>query len=130
MDPPQRSAVPVRNLQGELLTDNEAINRRWSEHFNQLLNRPSAVDPAAIEEIEIRPTCLDLDEPPTEEEVEKAISELQCGKAAGPDGIPPEVFKTGGATLVQKFTEILGVCWDDGHQPTTRSERCQNCTSI
>ena len=25
---PQRSAAPIRNLQGELLTDNEAINKR------------------------------------------------------------------------------------------------------
>ncbi|KAL8601070.1 hypothetical protein ACOMHN_040771 [Nucella lapillus] len=44
--PPQRSASPIRNLQGELLTDNEAINRRWSEHFEQLLNRPSSIDPS------------------------------------------------------------------------------------
>jgi hypothetical protein len=27
--------------------------------------------------------------------VERAIKELQCGKAAGPDSNPPKVFKTG-----------------------------------
>ena len=27
--PSQRSAAPIRNLQGELPTDNEAINKRW-----------------------------------------------------------------------------------------------------
>ena len=32
--PPQRSAAPNQNLQGELLTDNEAINRRWVERLN------------------------------------------------------------------------------------------------
>ena len=115
--PPQRSSAPVRNLQGELLTDNEAINKRWSEHFEQLLNRPSSVDPSAIEDIATRPLRLELDELPTQEEVVKAISELQCGKSAGPDGIPPEVFKAGGTSLIEKFTEFLGVCWDDGSLP-------------
>ena len=87
--PSQRSAAPIRNLQGELLTNNEAINKRWSEHFEQLLNRPSSIDPSVIEEIPERPLSTELDDLPTENEVEEAIKELQCGKAAGPDGIPP-----------------------------------------
>ena len=29
--PPQRSAALIRNPQGELITDNEAINKEWSE---------------------------------------------------------------------------------------------------
>ena len=115
--PPQRSAAPVRNSQGDILTDNEAINKRWAEHFEQLLNRSSSVEPTAIEEIVTRPPCEELDDLPTEEEVEKAISELQCGKSAGPDGIPPEVFKTGGTSLIQKFTEFLCLCWEDGSLP-------------
>ena len=115
--PPQKSAAPIRNLQGELLTDNEAINKRWSEHFEQLLNRPSSIDPSVIETIPARPLDLELDDPPTELEVEKAITELQCGKAAGPDGIPPEVFKEGGMALTQKLTEFMCMCWEDGCLP-------------
>ena len=49
--PPQRSAAPVRNSQGDILTDNEAINKRWAEHFEQLLNRSLSVEHTAIEEI-------------------------------------------------------------------------------
>ena len=113
----QRSAAPICNLQGELLTDNEAINKRWSEHFEQLLNRPSSIDPSVIEEIPERPLCTDLDDLPTENEVEEAIKELQCGKAAFPDGIPPEVFKTGGQLLVKKLTEFLCMCRKDGCLP-------------
>ena len=59
----------------------------------------------------------DLDDLPTENEVEEAIKELQCGKAAGPDGIPPEVFKSGGQLLVRKLTEFLCMCWEDGCLP-------------
>ncbi|XP_044182761.1 uncharacterized protein LOC122963391 [Acropora millepora] len=108
--PSQRSAAPIRNLQGELLTDNEAINKRWSEHFEQLLDRPSSIDPSVIEELPERPLCTDLDDLPTENKVEEAIKELQCGKAAGPDGIPPEVFKSGGQLLVTKRAGRMDVC--------------------
>ena len=59
----------------------------------------------------------ELDAPPTEDEVTTAIEELQCGKAAGPDGIPPEVFKAGGPPLVEKLTEFLCMCWEDGCLP-------------
>ena len=33
------------------------------------------------------------------------------------DGIPPEVFKTGGQTLILKLTEFLCTCWEDGCLP-------------
>ncbi|KAL8581920.1 hypothetical protein ACOMHN_010294 [Nucella lapillus] len=108
--PPQKSAAPIRNLQGELLTDNEAINRRWSEHFEQLLNRPSSIDPNVIEQIQSRPLQMELDDPPTNDGVARAIAQLQCGKSAGPDDIPPEVFKAGSQPLIQKFTAFLCMC--------------------
>ncbi|XP_068713001.1 uncharacterized protein [Montipora foliosa] len=74
-------------------------------------------DPSVIEEIPERPLCTELDDLPTENEVEEAIKELQCGKAADPDGIPPEVFKTGGQLMVKKLTEFLCMCWEDGCLP-------------
>jgi hypothetical protein len=58
-----------------------------------------------------------LDDLPTVNEVGKAIKEMQCGKAAGPDGIPPEVFKSGGPSLVKKLTEFFCMCWEDGCLP-------------
>ena len=85
--PPQRSAAQIRNLQVELLSDNESINKRWAEHFEQLLNRPSSIDPKVSEEIPARLLPMELDNPPTEDEVTEAIAELQSGKSAGSDGI-------------------------------------------
>ena len=115
--PKQSSNVPIRNLEGDLLTDKEAINKRFSEHFEQLLNRPSSIDPNALNDIPPRTVNEQLDDLPTEEEVTKAIDELQSGKAAGSDGIPPEVFKAGGPALVKSLTEFLCHCWDDGELP-------------
>lgn len=48
---------------------------------------------------------------PTETEVEKAIKLLSNGKAPGPDAIPAEVDKVGGAVLVQKLTELFPTIW-------------------
>ena len=59
---------------------------------------------------------MELDDPPTEDEVREATDQLQCGKSAGPYGIPPEVFKAGGQTLIQ-FTEFLCACWEDSSLP-------------
>ena len=115
--PKQLSTSPIKNLEGELLTDNAAIDKRFAEHFEELLNRPSAIDTNAINEIPVRAVNNEIDELPTEQEVAKAIEELQSGKAAGPDGIPPEVFKAGGPALVKRLTEFLCHCWNDGELP-------------
>ncbi|KAL8603437.1 hypothetical protein ACOMHN_053104 [Nucella lapillus] len=55
--------------------------------------------------------------PPTKDKVARAIAQLQCGKSAGPDGMPLEVFKAGSQPLIQKFTEFLCMCWEDGCLP-------------
>ena len=101
------STAPIKNTDGEILTDNETIDRWFAQHFEQLLNRLSAIDIEAINEIPQRTVNLSLDNLPSEHEVAKAIQELQSGKAAGPDGIPPEVFKHGDPALVKSFTEFM-----------------------
>lgn len=39
---------------------------------------------------------MEQDELPTIEETTKAIKQLKCGKAAGVDSVPPEIWKHGG----------------------------------
>ena len=60
---------------------------------------------------------MELDGPPTEDEVRKANNELLCVKSADPNESRPEVFKAGGLTLIQKFSEFLCTCWEDGCLP-------------
>ena len=66
----------------------------WYKHFQSLLGEPPTVEdrdeqiPSIYEDLEIN------DEPFTLEEFRKVKSSLQLGKAAGPDDIPPEVFKS------------------------------------
>ena len=48
----------------------------------------------------------------TAEEIEKAWSILKKRKAAGPDGIPNEVWLYGGRDLINKLVCIIGKVWD------------------
>ncbi|XP_072178194.1 craniofacial development protein 2-like [Diadema setosum] len=43
--------APVRSANGTLLTEKSNIIQRWSEHFSQLLNRPSQIDQQAIQDM-------------------------------------------------------------------------------
>ena len=53
-----------------LLTDKEAILKRWSEHFDGVLNRPSSINDEAVTTAECKSL---LDELPTVSETVKAI---------------------------------------------------------
>ena len=55
--------------------------------------------------------------PPNTAEVDAAIKQLQTGKAPGPDGIPAEVFKAGGETLITHLTRMFQVFWVNGQLP-------------
>ena len=66
-----------------LLTDKEAMLKRWAEHFDGVLNRPSSINDEAINrlpQVECNPL---LDELPTVSETVKAIQLLSSGKAPG-----------------------------------------------
>ena len=67
--------------------------RLLSEHFHQRLNRPSSVDPSVLELIPQRAVIEELDDPPSLDEVRKAIKQMSNGKAPGRDGMSAEIFK-------------------------------------
>ena len=66
----------------------------WFSHFKNLLGSPTNAEdseeelPSIFEDLEIN------DGPFTIEEFRKVKSSLKAGKAAGPDGIPPDVLKS------------------------------------
>ena len=115
--PKSNAMAPVRATDGTLLTEKNEITQRWSDHFNKLLNRPSQIDEQAIHDMPQREVILQMDDPPTLEETTKAVNQLQSGKAPGPDGIPPEVFKHGGAPLLERMTDLMQALWEKGEVP-------------
>ena len=91
-----------------LLTDKEAILKRWAEHFDGVLNRPSSINDEAINrlpQVECNPL---LDELPTVSETVKAIKLLSSGKAPGSDA---EIYKAGDPPVAEKLTELFHIMW-------------------
>ena len=76
---------PVKDKNGETITDEAKERARWAQHFQEILNRhlpqvPLDIPPAANQlEVSINP--------PTKAEVSKVIRSLKSGKAADLEAI-------------------------------------------
>ena len=92
---------------GELTKSPEEIRSRWHRHFTKILNIPSEVCEHVVNNMSSLPSRLDLDLPPTEEELESALGKLKKGKAGGKTGIPPELIAYGGAELWDRLIELM-----------------------
>ena len=67
----------MRSGDGEILiTDKEGTLKRWAEYFAGLLKGGNDFDPTLLEEIPDAPTFWEMDDPPTRQEVQCAITGL------------------------------------------------------
>ena len=109
--PQSTGTTPPLNADGtSLLTDKEAILKRWAEHFDSVLNQPSSINDDAINRLPQEECNLLLDEFPPVAETVKAIKLLSSGKAPGSDAIPAEIYKAGGTPVAKKMTEYFTLC--------------------
>ena len=90
-----------------LIKDQESLSKRWREHFDILLNRPSSVDSDTLNQIPQQPVRVSLSKPPTNEEIKKAIHLAISGRASGRDGIPTEIYKAAGPDVLEAFHDVL-----------------------
>ena len=63
------------------------------------------------------PVREELDDVIHIEEVRKAVKQMKCNKASGGDGIPTEVYKHGGTTLVHHLNSLFLKTWDNDEVP-------------
>ena len=95
--PSHQIQVCLRRLDGSsLLTDKEAILQCWSEHFEGLSSDRCTVQESSLAEIPQVDMKLELDNPPTREEIKKATMQLKVGKSPDIEGIPAEVLSAWG----------------------------------
>ena len=101
-DPKSSCATSLLCADGStLLSDKDAILKRWTEHFNSVRNRPLSVNDNAINRLPQIECNVLLDEFPTVTETRKAIQHLSSGKAPGTDVIPAEVYKADGLPMAE-----------------------------
>ena len=116
--PTTSGTSPLLNIDGTaLITDKEDILKRWAEHFDSVLNRPSVINDEAINRLPQIPTNEALDIMPTREELLKAISQLSSGKAPGSDSIPAEIYTNGGPALVLQILQLFRLIWQQETVP-------------
>ena len=79
--PKSSGATTLLSADGStLLTDKEAILKRWAEHFNSVLNRPSSINEDAIDRLPQIECNVLLDEFPTSWEKGKHFNNSHLAK--------------------------------------------------
>ena len=116
--PKYQSYPSIKSKDGKtLITDPKGILNRWVEHFDSVLNQPSDFDMSVLDKLPQWEVNPELGIPPTLKEIEDSIKQLTAGKAAGADGIPPDVFKHGGPTIPQQLLKLFKQSWHEGKVP-------------
>nr|CAH8822387.1 unnamed protein product [Trichobilharzia regenti] len=106
----------ISEKNGTIISSQDRRLERWKEHYEEQFNLPTAT--LNLPNIQHLPEW-DIDTgPPSLTEVTKAVTNLKLGKAAGPDGMTPEVFKYGGDSLLSALTEVLGSVWESEEVPS------------
>ena len=104
----------IRKDNGELTQGPSEVLDRWYQHFDTLLNVESEYSEEVLEGTTVLPPFTDLDNAPSEEELENALSKLKNGKAGGKNGILPELVRCGGSHLWDRLLVLMQDIWREG----------------
>jgi hypothetical protein len=88
-----------------LIYDIKAILDRWKEYFSELLNIESNFEKEEIIVIPPNEDCQLND--PTYNEVKNIIIKLKSHRSPGPDNVPAELLKNGGALLKSRIFKLI-----------------------
>ena len=103
-------------MNGDVVSDPEVLLDVWVKHFSELAKSRQDEMPGMAElqqkvqrlaSASMGNKDMLLDVPFSAEEVSAAVSKLQCGKAAGPDGLMAEHLKAGGEMVVIWLLNVL-----------------------
>ena len=110
-----RRGLPAVRLEcGSLArTEKEALDR-WIRHFamNEGGTRCLPADLLEVQRLEIcgparDPLSLEVGDLPSRSHLERAMARLSCGKAAGPDRMPPELLKFGAGVISRSIYPLF-----------------------
>ena len=89
----QGRATTIQDKDGNCLTEEQDILKRWSEYCSELYNYKATGDP---EVLNVPPATDNDNYLILREDVEAAVKSLKKGKSAGADNVPAELVQSGG----------------------------------
>ena len=103
----------VKDKNGKTLTDDKDIMSRWAEYITELYTDSNQYGVGILDELRARTVQeeYEQDDSILKQEVEKAIKKLKNDKSCGVDGIPSELIKAGGESVVDKVWQLCNEIW-------------------
>lgn len=111
------SSVALKKEDGLLCDTAQEISARWERHFNKILNVPSTFNPATFDSLRKRPVWHELADPPSAEDLAKAVKQLAKNKAPGASGILPEMVQHAGEEAISFLLSLVHQVWAEGCVP-------------
>ena len=117
---PTRSSVNyLKDVDGTtVLSEPDRILERWKNHFETLFNNHSTTPADLLRNSPQAPTQHWRSEPPTLDELTKAMKRMKPGKAPGPDNVPFELLNSAGPAVKSRLMELLTQIWNSDFFPT------------
>lgn len=103
-----------KNIDGQVMVQEERCLERWAEYFKDLLNINAPVN--TVEEVQFQTAQPYIDEPSIDE-VKNVILKLKNNKSPGSDNLPGELFKHGGNALWFQLHELILKIWNTEQVP-------------
>ena len=107
-------------------------NRFWRDGPNTLTVSSTAPLQSTTQPFNTfhKPVNLELDSPPTTEEVVKALKEMSTEKAPESDAIPADVYKAGGLScLMRSSTSFSPSCTKSNYLKSSENRQSSTSTS-
>ena len=109
----KESTTHIHDRNGEVLSEETEVIRRWKEHFEGLLQKTDG----PYQNTTWREVPLEDDQEILKEEVRRAVKRLKMRKAPGICGVVSEMLKAGGEVVVEWLTEVFNMVWRIGVAP-------------
>ena len=116
---------PVKDRNGEILTEKEKIMARWKQHFDEILNRedPNNTEETFNEINQSEDRCKLEDEIGEEdditlEEIERAVKQMRKNKAPGLCNITAEMLQNSGVYTIRWLHRVITAVWQTEKTPS------------
>ena len=93
----------IKDKDGNVLTSEERVLRRWKEYFEKLMNEENEREQRSVNVEKVEKEVNRI----SKWEVKKALKRMKNGKAVGPDDIPVEAWKCLGEKAVNFLTSLF-----------------------